>query len=252
MPRTYLYKLTSDRGGAPCAPPPRTGPHGPELPLLSLSICKPAIRRTAQPGDRLLGLTSHALAHTDGYPLGAVIYAAIIYHALDAREYYAARSPFRHRPDCIYQFHRRNGTIEHAGRTPLHADPAYLARDLGQYPFYKNGRTLFSRDFRYFGAAAPPIPSRLTQLIHIAESLGQGHRVFEATDPLTPELDSLFRHLWKQKTRFTPGLVTGEAYGHKPRPQPAPNAAKPGCTPPGLAIRSKHNPRPQSCPARDR
>lgn len=213
MPRTYLYKLTSDRGGAPCAPPPPPG----EESLLSLSICKPAIRRTAQPGDRLLGLTSHALADTDGYPLGAIIYAAIVESAMDAREYYASSSPFLHRPDCIYQFHQSNGTIHHAGRTPLHADPAYLARDIGQYPFYKNGRTLFSHNFRYFGQEAVSIPSRLVQLHQIADALGQGHRVFESGDPASGELDALFRHLWKRPSRHTPEFVSDEGYGHKPR-----------------------------------
>lgn len=214
MPRTYLYKLTSDRGGAPCAPPPRPG----EDPLLTLSICKPAIRRTAQRGDRLLGITSHSLANGEGYPLNAVIYAATVSGAHDARDYYAARSPFRHRPDCIYRFHRLNGTLAHTGKTPLHADPAYLPRDIGLYPYYRNARTLLAHDFRYFGPAAIPIPARLTQLLAITDALGQGHRVFTENDPAAPELDALFKHLWKTHTRHTATEVSGEAYGHTPRP----------------------------------
>ena len=213
MPRTYLYKLTSDRGGAPCAPSPRAG----EDPLLTLSICKPAIRRTAQPGDRLLGITSHSLAARERYPLNAVIYAAVVSGAHDAREYYAARSPFRHRPDCIYQFHRANGTLTHTGRTPLHADDAYRARDLGQYPYYRNGRTLLATDFRYFGAGAIPIPPRFHLLTEVAETLGQGHRVFTDRDPAHAELDLLFRLLWKLPTRHSPSTVSDEAYGHAPR-----------------------------------
>lgn len=215
MPQTYVYKLTSDRGGAPSAPPPRAG----ESALLTLSICKPAIRRTAQPGDRLLGLTSHALAKSDGYPLDSVIYAAVVTAALDAREYYAARSPFLHRPDCIYRFHQINGTIDHGGRTPLHADPAYQARDVGQYPFYRNGRTLLCGDFRYFGAEAVTIPSRLGALRQMSEALGQGHRVFRDRDQEIAELDALFRMLWKRPTRFTSAVVTSETYGHAPRPK---------------------------------
>ncbi len=213
MPRTYLYKLTSDRGGAPCAPPPRAG----EAPLLTLSICKPAILRTAQPGELILGITSHSLAVREGYPLGAVIYAAVVSGAHDAREYYAARSRFRHRPDCIYQFHRANGELTHTGRTPLHADEAYRARDLGQYPYYRNGRTLLAEDFRYFGAAAVPIPARLHLLTQVAETLGQGHRVFNAGDPATPEIEALFRVLWTRQTRHSPAVVADEAYGHAPR-----------------------------------
>ncbi len=213
MPRTYLYKLTSDRGGAPSAPPPRSG----EVPLLTLSICKPAIRRTAQPGDRIIGLTSRALAESDRYPLHAIIYAAVVEDALDAREYYASRSRFRDRPDCIYRFHQSNGTIEHSGRTPLHADPAYQSRDIGQYPFYRNGRTLLSRDFRYFGPKAVALPSRLEMLWKMSEALGQGHRVFADTAPEQPELKALFQLLWSRPTRYTPAVVTSEAYGHAPR-----------------------------------
>lgn len=210
--RTYIYKLTSDRGGAPAAPLPPLG----DAPLLTLSICKPAIRRTAQPGDLILGITSHSLALTDGYPLNSIIYAAIVDNAVDAREYYAERSLFRERPDCIYRFHQMNGTIEHSGRTPLHADPAYRRRDIGQYPYYKNGRTLLSHDFRYFGSAAVAIPPKLSRLTGMAEALGQGHRVFREHDPEQSEIRALTRLLWKRETRHTPGTVVDEAYGHTP------------------------------------
>lgn len=214
MARTYLYKLTSDRGGAPCAPPPRPG----EQPLLTLSICKPAIRRTADVGDRILGVTSRALVEREGYPPNAVVYAAIVSGAQDAREYYAARSPFRHRPDCVYRFHRANGELLHTGRTPLHADEAYRGRDLGQYPYYRNGRTLLAHDFRYFGPEAVPIAARLPLLLQTVEALGQGHRVFGDADAEMPELDALFRFLWRMPTRHSPALVLDEAYGHVPRP----------------------------------
>ncbi|MDE1163615.1 MAG: hypothetical protein PW792_16950 [Acidobacteriaceae bacterium] len=212
--RTYLYKLTSDRGGAPCAPPPQDG----EEPLLSLSICKPAIRRTAEPGDRILGITSQALHANEGYPLLAVLYAAVVDRALEPREYYATGSQFTTRPDCIYEFHQQNARLAHSGRTPLHNDPAYLARDIGSYPYYKNARTLLSYDFRYFGSAAIVIPARLPLLRHAADSLGQGHRVYDQSSPEAKELDALFRLLWKQPTRHTPATVEHEAPGHTPRP----------------------------------
>lgn len=212
--RTYVYKLTSDRGGAPCAPPPRPG----HDPLLTLSICKPAIRRTAQPGDRIVGIAGHILNKLDGYPVNAVIYAAVVAEAHDARDYYAPRSPFRSRPDCIYTFLREFGTIQHRGASPLHADERYRDRDLGRYPFYPNGRTLLSTNFRYFGREAVALPARLTGLQQVADSLGQGHRVFTSADPTHTELDALFRHLWRSATRFSPASVTEETAGHTPRP----------------------------------
>ncbi len=211
--RTYLYKLTSDRGGAPCAPPPLAGTG----PLLTLSICKPAIRRTAHPGDRLLGLTSVALAGRENYPLGAVIYAAIVTQALDLGSYYESESPYAHRPDCIYAFHAETGELQHTGRTRLHTEPGYAARDIGRAPHFRNARTLLSTNFRYFGADAVRIPARFPLLSQVAEALGQGHRVFHERDLETHELDRLFTWLWKRSTRFTSARVDGEAPGHAPR-----------------------------------
>jgi hypothetical protein len=208
--RTYLYKLTSDRGGAPCAIPPADD----EAPLLTLAICKPAIRRTAQPGDRILGITSHSLANRDGYPLCAVIYAAIVEDGLDAADYFTAEGAFAARPDCIYEFHQQNGRAAHNGRSNLHRSEANLLKDLGTYPFYRNGRVLLAHDFRYFGAGAVPIPPRLHLLYAAAESLGQGHRVYTAKDPEAREADALFRHLWKRPTAHTAATVDRDAYDH--------------------------------------
>ncbi len=210
--RTFVYKLTSDRGGAPCAIEPPPG----QPALLTLAICKPAIRRTAQPGDRILGITSRALAHSDGYPLGAIIYAAIVGERVDARDYFMPESAFTHRPDCIYEFHQQLGRASHRGLSALHQDERHELRDLGRYPMYKNGHVLLSQDFRYFGAAAIAIPSRLTLLTMTAETLGQGHRVFSSGDSESQEADALFRLLWKQPTRFTASEVAGDTYDHRP------------------------------------
>lgn len=184
--------------------------------MLTLAICKPAIRRTAQPGDRILGITSHALAQTDGYPLGAVIYAAIVTEGVEARDYFAPASLFTHRPDCIYEFHQQLGRAAHRGLSALHQDERHQLRDLGRYPFYKNGRVLVCREFRYFGAAAVRIPTRLPLLSAAAETLGQGHRVFSDRDPESHEADALFRLLWKRPTSFTPSEVDGDTYDHRP------------------------------------
>lgn len=214
MPRTYVYKLTSDRGGAPCAPPPSEGGD----PLLTLSICKPAIRRTAQPGDRLLGLTSVALAEREGYPLGAVIYAARVARTMEYGAYYAAESGFGGRPDCIYRLDLETGNIAHTGRSRLHMEPGYLARDLGREPQFRNARTLLCEQFRYFGAEAVVIPERFPLLRQTANALGQGHRVFADDAPEAGELHRLFGLLWRRPTRWTPAFVEEEAPGHAPRP----------------------------------
>lgn len=206
--RTYLYKLTSDRGGAPCALEPEAGAEA----LLTLAICKPAIRRTAKPGDRILGMTSRALEKSDGYPPCSVIYAAVVEEGMDARDYFAAGGGFSERPDCIYEFHQQNGRAAHAGRSRLHQAEEHMRKDLGSYPYYRNGRVLLCREFRYLGAAALRIPARLHLLSQAAETLGQGHRVFEHGSPESREADALFRLMWKRQTRFTPGVVEADAY----------------------------------------
>ncbi len=208
--RTYLYKLTSDQGGAPCAI------EAPE-PFLTLAICKPAIRRTALPGDRILGITSHSLANREGYPLSSVIYAAIVQDGVEARDYFAASGEFAGRPDCIYDFHQQNGRAAHSGRSNLHSAEKHILKDLGTYPFYRNGRILLCTDFRYFGAGAVKIPARLHLLNVAAETLGQGHRVYTEKDPESREADALFRHLWKRETKYTPAEVDSDAYDHAPR-----------------------------------
>jgi hypothetical protein len=187
--------------------------------LLTLSICKPAIRRTAQPGDRVVGVTSHALANREGYPLGAVIYAAVVSRALDPQEYYNPRGEFRCRPDCIYTFRRATGTLMHTGRTRLHVDPAHATKDVGRYPYYRNARTLLCEDFRYFGTHAILIPKRLSNLAEIADVLGQGYRVFEEKSPLHTEFNALFKTLWRLPTSYTPARVDEEACGDSPKQQ---------------------------------
>lgn len=207
--RTYLYKLTSDRGGAPCAIEAAE-------PFLTLAICKPAIRRTAVPGDRILGITSHSLANREGYPLNSVIYAAVVTEGVEARDYFQA-GEFQHRPDCIYEFHQQNGRAAHTGRSNLHSAEKHLLKDLGTYPFYRNGRILLCQDFRYFGVEAVKIPERLHLLKVAAETLGQGHRVYTERDPESREADALFKTLWKRTTRYTPAEVDADAYDHAPR-----------------------------------
>ena len=51
MSKIYIYKMTVDDGGAPCL---RDG-------ILSLAICKPAIRSAAEPGSLVLGFAGNEL-----------------------------------------------------------------------------------------------------------------------------------------------------------------------------------------------
>jgi hypothetical protein len=84
-PDFYVYKLTSDNGGAPCA-------HGN---MLSLAICKPRIRSSAEIGSFVVGIGGKALG-------GRLIYIARITGKVVDGLYYRATC-FRSRPDCIYE-----------------------------------------------------------------------------------------------------------------------------------------------------
>jgi len=150
----------------------------------------------------------------------------VVSSAVDSREYFALRGEFRSRPDCIYNFRRSTGLLEHAGKTRLHGDSSHAATDVGRHPYYRNARTLICKDFRYFGILARRIPSRLISLIEIAQNLGQGHRVFEEGSPVSIEVDALFRLFWRVPTAFTPLRVEEEAYGHRLR---RPLTAKTSC-----------------------
>lgn len=211
--RTYLYKIISDRGGAPCAPPPMPG----ELHLLTLAICKPAIRRTAQPGDRILGIASRALERKEGYAPAAVIYSGTVAEAVPARAYYAPDSPFRRRPDCVYLWQAGDDSFVHNGRSGLHAHPEHRGKDLGgRLSGYANGRVLLLRDFRYFGPGARSLPESLPRLHGVVAALGQGHRVFgEGDDPaMDAELEALFRRLRRRRGTVSPTEVAADSYDH--------------------------------------
>jgi hypothetical protein len=85
--RIYFYKLTTDDGGAPCV----------EDGLLSLAICKPMIRGTAEVGDLILGFAAKSL-HADN----RLLYVARVTDKAPNGEYYTT-AKFARREDCIYE-----------------------------------------------------------------------------------------------------------------------------------------------------
>ena len=163
MPRLFTYILANDDGAAP-------NPfHG----MCSLAICKPGIRRTAQPGDWIAGLGSKNAR--SGNLSGSLVYAMRVEEVLSLEDYDSqapSRWPHRvpnpnstlrqdHLGDCIYDF--SSGTpVQRPGVHNL----GNRDRDLG-------GRNvLLSRDFYYFGRQAPPLPESLQPIRH----QNQGHR----------------------------------------------------------------------------
>ncbi len=173
MPSIYFYKLTVDDGGAPCV----------EKGLLSLAICKPMIRSSAQIGDIIVGFAANSL-HSDN----RLIYIAEVTDKLCGGDYFKL-SKYARRSDCIYEW--RGGKFAARPKAKYHGNHGDLVHDLGKPTSYARANTLLSRKFCYFGSngsvdyknAFPAVSNRLAEL-------KQGHRVHH-TASLLSQLDQL-------------------------------------------------------------
>lgn len=159
--KIYSYIVTTDTGFAP-------NPfHG----HLTLACCKPQIRRTAQIGDWVVGLSKRS-EH--------VVYAMCVAEKLSFHQYWsdprfeskrpdkASRMPTVRRGDSIYEpfglgtFRQlRSSRLQKNGTEDVTA----MKHDLG-------GRhVLVGVEFVYFGGAGPRLPTALEFL-----QVGRGHR----------------------------------------------------------------------------
>lgn len=160
----YSYCLRYDAGSAP----------NPYWGVCTLVICKPAIRRVAEPGDWVVGLGAQSSQMGD--TSGQVVYAMRITRLVTMREYDAfcgaelpgkipnwASRDFRRRVgDCIYSF---SDGADPALRRSVH-DEANRRVDLGG----KNA--LLSNHFYYFGDHPRALPEPLRPIIQRR----QGHK----------------------------------------------------------------------------
>jgi hypothetical protein len=184
----YVYKMTVDNGGAPCV---RDG-------LLSLAICKPKIRRTAEKGALLFGFSGKS----DGERL---LFVARITHKEHGAGYYI-KPKYVGRPDRIYR--DREGKAELRPGARYHADGASRDRDVG--PRFERADVLLSEDFRYFGAKGDDeYKESCSHLAGLIESLTQGHRRYHL-DTVRGELESLQREVWKRYKHMKVGGPSDE------------------------------------------
>jgi hypothetical protein len=179
LTKIYSYILKNDSGAAP----------NPFWGMCTLTICKPAIRRTASVGDWVIGTGSKNSKLNDGtFDFSdSIIYAMKITAIKSLSEYdeFCDKKAKKKIPnwrtndwrqkvgDCIYDYSKGTGpTI----RLSVHNEKN-AKRDLsGQ-------RALISREFYYFGQQARPIPKELEKII----KKSQGHLKIE-----NPELVQRF------------------------------------------------------------
>lgn len=160
--RLYSYIITHDTGFSP----------NPFRGYCTLANCKPAIRRTAQVGDWIVGLSPKARGNR-------VVYAMRVEEVMEFAEYFrdprfAAKKPdyttgraVDRRGDNIYE------PLRNGGFRQLHSrhsngdqeDPKNKVRDLGGI------NVLVSETFHYFGADGPELPPDLSEL-----KVGRAHR----------------------------------------------------------------------------
>jgi len=83
----YSYLVCIDNGGAPCI----------QDKLLSLSICKPKIRKHAKIGDIIIGICAKSMKLNTNIP--QILYIAKITNIVLMETYY---NQYQERNDCIY------------------------------------------------------------------------------------------------------------------------------------------------------
>lgn len=193
MPKLYFYKLTVDDGGAPCV----------DQEMLSLAICKPMIRRTAEKGDIIVGFAANSL-HQDN----RLIYVARITSKLANGDYYRLEK-YKSRPDRIYKW--RDGRFAHRAGALYHGMPWDLVHDLGHHPAYPRANTLLSNDFCYFGSSgSSAYKESFPEVKEAISALGRGHRVHHEA-LLLSELEELAAGTLERKSASIQGKPSSEA-----------------------------------------
>lgn len=185
MPDVYAYVVARDFGFAP-------NPfHG----VCTLATCKPMIRRKAKIGDWIIGMGGAKLN-----AVGRCIYLMQVTETLTFDAYwdhpeYRCKRPVRNGSrvtimgDNIY--HRPAGTIAWVQEDSHHSqidgspEPSNIKNDT------QADRVLISRNFFYFGDAAPSIPQGI--LDQLQYSNGRGHRKFTQAEAM-PLLDWIQEH----------------------------------------------------------
>lgn len=181
--RIYVYKLVADNGGAPCV----------HRSILSLAICKPKIRKTAEEGDFVVGFGGQRLGNR-------LIYAAKITVKPPVGEYYVA-DQYVGRPDCIYR--HADGAAVLKDKARYHSTGAQLPKDVG--PRFEHASVLLSDDFIYFGSKGRrDYEARCPTLAAMLSRLRQGHRV-NHNAAVQSELEALISELWSLPKRGAVG-----------------------------------------------
>ena len=148
--------MTTDNGGAPCS----------YRSVLTLAICKPKIRSTAEENDWIVGFGGKDLNER-------LIYVAQVNQKLKDGEYYKNDKYFK-RPDCIYRWDPGGQKYYWLNGKKYHPSGANLNHDLD------NGKALvlLSQYYSYFGnLGTSQYKAKYPEIKKHIETLKQGHRI---------------------------------------------------------------------------
>jgi hypothetical protein len=149
----------------------------------TLATCMPRIRAKAQVGDWVVGIGGSRLKAT-----GRCVYAMRVTETLSFNEYWSNKAYFDKRPvrngssvmmvgDNIYHRDQASGPWEQLDSH--HSNPDGTPNPLNINKDTSANRVLVSRDYFYFGRAAPAVAPGL--LAALGYKNGIGHRVFDAS-----------------------------------------------------------------------
>ena len=147
----HRYVVTHDHGYAPCV----------DNDLLSLCICKPAVRRVAKVGDWLIGFTSKDISESLSVNIHSVAYIAEVTKKISMQEYFLDKD---YRKDKIYEV--VYGQIIHLGGKNHNTEDLQKKDKDGIY-------YLISDRFWYFGKKPITLPPELENL-NMSDHLKKG------------------------------------------------------------------------------
>ncbi len=192
-PDIYVYKMVADNGGAPCI----SGN------LLSLAICKPKIRRTAEKDSLVFGFGGKGYGER-------LIHIAQVTAKLEGDAYYRQRE-YARRLDCIYRVENHRPVRKVSAK--YHFDSDQRKKDVGFH--FENAFVLLSDDFRYLGQkGTDDYKKRYPKLRKLVENLKRGHRRYHSSG-LREELLALKDEIWRKYRRMKVGTPTDK---HRIRP----------------------------------
>ncbi|MBN9616030.1 MAG: hypothetical protein J0G35_10715 [Acidobacteriales bacterium] len=170
----------------------------------TLATCAPRVRAKAKLGDWVVGMGGGRLKAT-----GRCVYAMRVTETLSFDEYWANEAYFDKRPvrngssvmmvgDNIYSRNEVGGPWQQLDSH--HSNPDGSANPVNVNKDTSANRVLISRDFLYFGKAAPFVTPRVLERLEYKNR--RGHRVFEDSK-CAVFVDWLFENYRNGRNRLT-------------------------------------------------